>query len=496
MAILSFSDRFARRTAAADWSSQEMADFYRAHRLLVQHGVDIGLDRGVTDEGEPWAVFFDAASQDVFLHIARIGGKCILVCESLSINISARDVSGLITAFEGEILQLVTTRSARASNVVLHPVTRILVSISAVFLLFKLENGGSAHAKGMDGEAAALDDMRKEHSLSHRASSAVTRLFDIIDTPAAVAALASVLVTVELAKWSSAETAAHAHASDMHHRPVDVALVPIEPEARAVQSEANSDQIDVRPEQIVIATDASQPSTLDLDVVIATPGSAIPQIVTGMTAFPGSAYVPEPQSVARAEPTERKVEKKAEARVETKVVATLDSDSQPILSSKDADKDAKATDFAQVLLKNLGSDSKEASLSGLFLIKDGGKATADLGLSHNNSTSDMINVSTRAATLLGDVTPDTLGDILNVVGLVYETRLSDDKLLASMADLLKQLPGFSIEFAATDVLIEQVDIAGVQTDHIGVWSNLMSDGSRISIVGSLDIIDGLSAIIS
>src|SRR5262245_47670585 len=65
-------DRLLRRSR--DWSSQELAEFYRVESALVQAGLNIDTERGLSDEGEPWFAFCRRDDGEVIVHIARIGG--------------------------------------------------------------------------------------------------------------------------------------------------------------------------------------------------------------------------------------------------------------------------------------------------------------------------------------------------------------------------------------------------------------------------------------
>jgi hypothetical protein len=49
-----------------------MALFARAAKLLSSGGLRVETDYGLTDEGEPWLVFCNAESGDVFGHFARV----------------------------------------------------------------------------------------------------------------------------------------------------------------------------------------------------------------------------------------------------------------------------------------------------------------------------------------------------------------------------------------------------------------------------------------
>ncbi len=95
-------------------------------------------------------------------------------------------------------------RVERSRNVVNHPAARIIMSISAIFLLFKLESG-EAHAKGLSEKqschrpkaAACVSSTRPAlHYL--RAQSAFSRAFDSVDAPANAAMLAGMILASEL----------------------------------------------------------------------------------------------------------------------------------------------------------------------------------------------------------------------------------------------------------------------------------------------------------
>ena len=65
-------------TGVRDWSVAEVAEFYRVEAALVQGGVAVETERGLSDEGEPWFVFCRADTGDVIVHIARIGANYVL----------------------------------------------------------------------------------------------------------------------------------------------------------------------------------------------------------------------------------------------------------------------------------------------------------------------------------------------------------------------------------------------------------------------------------
>jgi hypothetical protein len=48
---------FARRASdSSDWNQQELSDFYRVESALLQGGLSVTTDRGISDEGDPWFI--------------------------------------------------------------------------------------------------------------------------------------------------------------------------------------------------------------------------------------------------------------------------------------------------------------------------------------------------------------------------------------------------------------------------------------------------------
>ena len=103
-----------------DWSNQELADLFRVKRLLNAAGVASHTDRGVTDEGDPWFLFCDAADK-VFIHLCRIDGIYVLDSPNIKTPLSGYDFNGLIEQF--------TERQISGSNKGLGPPDHRVVSL-------------------------------------------------------------------------------------------------------------------------------------------------------------------------------------------------------------------------------------------------------------------------------------------------------------------------------------------------------------------------------
>lgn len=134
---------FAAPYRCNDWNNQELANIYRVKKLLDAAGVKNNLERGLTDEGDPWCVFCTAAG-DVFIHLCKVDGRYILDSPNLRAPISGKDFSELIGAFSTGALRT-TTRSTKDGNarvvnlqpngkIFLHPAVLLAALIWSIYL--------------------------------------------------------------------------------------------------------------------------------------------------------------------------------------------------------------------------------------------------------------------------------------------------------------------------------------------------------------------------
>ena len=86
--------RLFRRSC--DWSSRELAEFYRVEAALVQAGLRIETERGLSDEGDPWFAFCRPDEGEVIVHIARIGDLYVLASPSYDGIASGNDITELV----------------------------------------------------------------------------------------------------------------------------------------------------------------------------------------------------------------------------------------------------------------------------------------------------------------------------------------------------------------------------------------------------------------
>lgn len=152
---------FFRLARSRDWAQNELAQFYRVEAALVQAGLQIETDKGVTDEGDPWFVFCRRDNGDVFMHFARIGGVYIAAGATLERVSEGLDFPALVEEMLAS-QALGMARARRHSDIFLHPAA----------LLIALVGGAFFHSS-----QAKAEDAVREPKLDQRGSAAPVILY-------------------------------------------------------------------------------------------------------------------------------------------------------------------------------------------------------------------------------------------------------------------------------------------------------------------------------
>lgn len=487
MAIISFPSFRKDRSSfhQGDWSQQEIADFYRAQRLLAQNGAAIGIDRGLSDENDPWIVFYDMISQDVFLHIARIDNLCQLFCEPLDLKLSAADVSGLIVRFEEEVKQYLSITSERNRNVITHPAARIIMSISAVFLLFKLESN-EAKAQTMDRTGGLEENGgksgEKAQPLAMRAHNAFSRIFEQVDSPANIAMLASMALIGELAQK-------------------DLSMPDLKELAQSGAIEDSSDSfdatilVDTGDNKIGHDTELHIQGQHDFLLKAAHQNDISNDIQTGASSDIESLLA----LIAHAQLNEVLNEDKSAVPLSNLVPTEVSKQGyvatfQDLKDSSEKPEGSETTDSENTILTggillNDGDSEQELSGETIDMIKDiFGISYDELLAADENSQSDGTETVEISETL-DQVSLALLDQIDDKVELVFETAYYGDPYLRVMEHMFTYMGSYNYDYQTGHLLIEETDIIGKSYDDIGIWTNTNRDGSTFTIIGSMDLID-------
>ncbi len=120
---------FRRRPAPREWTDHDKAEFFRVIDVLGRVGILLELEIGLTDEGEPWAVFCVSESGEPVIHIARLGACYVLAATTLAEPLRGPELHALVR------VALQDTRAAvlpKSDNGVLalHPAALLMVLVA------------------------------------------------------------------------------------------------------------------------------------------------------------------------------------------------------------------------------------------------------------------------------------------------------------------------------------------------------------------------------
>jgi hypothetical protein len=154
--VLSFNSRKEGSQAriGARWENDELAECYRVVELLGRNGLPVGMETGVSDEGEPWVVFVREDTQDVIIHLARIDGRFMASSVASPVTLYGRSLRDILQ----EVLRtqpLVLPRlpdTAEGGSLLLHPLAILAAFIATAFVFV------SQSAPALAGDNAEVVD--------------------------------------------------------------------------------------------------------------------------------------------------------------------------------------------------------------------------------------------------------------------------------------------------------------------------------------------------
>jgi hypothetical protein len=145
--VLSFVRRISN---SSDWSQQELAEFYRVESALLQGGLSVSTDRGVSDEGDPWFVFCRADNEDVIAHFARIDREYVVVSNLTSEPIRSTDFRRLIRQLVEANPMMLPVKRAQGQKLFVHPAA-LLTALLASAYFFSSEKDLASGNGSSDG---------------------------------------------------------------------------------------------------------------------------------------------------------------------------------------------------------------------------------------------------------------------------------------------------------------------------------------------------------
>ena len=124
---------FNRVRATPDWSQQELAEFYRVEAALIQAGIQVETDRGLSDEGDPWFIFCRAEDGEVVIHFARYDGQYIIAGPAYEGIARGRDFAALTRDLISRHPLVQPRGPTKKNNVVLHPAAFLIAIVGTAF---------------------------------------------------------------------------------------------------------------------------------------------------------------------------------------------------------------------------------------------------------------------------------------------------------------------------------------------------------------------------
>lgn len=173
-----------------DWSNQELANIYRVKKLLDAAGVPNTLERGITDEGDPWCIFCTHGGE-VFIHLCRVDNRYTLDSPNLRNPITGVDFADLISEFSDGALAKSPAASRsrviqlqRNGKVFLHPSALLAALIWSIYmnsedLVMLAPEDDAAAGLGGEGSIALLNEV----ALAPLDASEATAVAQFMDTP-------------------------------------------------------------------------------------------------------------------------------------------------------------------------------------------------------------------------------------------------------------------------------------------------------------------------
>lgn len=220
---------FSRRPSTEDWSQQELAEFYRVESALVQAGICVETDRGLSDEGDPWFVFCRAEDGEVVVHFARFDGSYVIAGPGYERAARGRDFAALTRDLISRHPLVQRPRgSAKKSNVVLHPAAFLIAIVGTAFF-----RSGEVRAAERPQEKVDAHDEAYRHrtALSLNSTSGAAAPVIALDAQQALTILAGAMIAATWRDRGNAELPA----APLAHADGFLSLPDPEPSATAPQ---------------------------------------------------------------------------------------------------------------------------------------------------------------------------------------------------------------------------------------------------------------------
>ena len=135
-----------RQQVDRDWSQEELAQFYRVEAALIRSGLLIDVERGISDEGDPWFIFCRQDNGEVIAHFARIRDQYVIASSAFPGVVRGKDFALLISDLMRSSPLPVPREIRQAQNIYLHPAAMLVALLATAFMVTSESDGHDHHA--------------------------------------------------------------------------------------------------------------------------------------------------------------------------------------------------------------------------------------------------------------------------------------------------------------------------------------------------------------
>ena len=158
------------RGRTRDWKPQELAEFYRVENALMQGGMRVITDCGVSDEGDPWFVFCREDDGEPIVHFARFDGQYVIATAAYEGVARGLDFRSMVQELISRH-KLAPTDDDKRSNIRIHPSALLIVLVGMAF--FKTASQAQAGEAEKHAEPLAGLGARSFSPMSHAGAPAM-----------------------------------------------------------------------------------------------------------------------------------------------------------------------------------------------------------------------------------------------------------------------------------------------------------------------------------
>jgi hypothetical protein len=487
--VLSF---LRRASYSNDWSQQELAEFYRVEAALLQGGLSLTTDRGISDEGDPWFVFCRADNDEVIAHFARIDREYVIISSLHSGVARGSDFRSLIRRMIESHPLMLPIRRTQGQKIYLHPAALLTAMLaSAYFLTSEKESAGA--------------NPSSDHAKNTSITSLLAQKLAVLSAAGLMAIwfehqAESVFKSLEntIAGIASPDDKGGAQVAEMAHdafAALDTSVM------RAIRDiELGAHRTDLSSANLAVPEEGNETNVASKLIV-----QASAHLVSG--ADDGSANLANPSLPANSDHVapahldvaqgdndsafvpNNYVQPIMPAREVTALLASNQATIPPQSSSSGGSIAATSEAVVQLAVSNTSSSSIQpvvltdsatplnAALQQVFV-----QAGVDTDSVHSQSVVDAAAISSSGISS-SPVASSSNTTITSTPSETTASALSEAQILHIVEEFLQNTPSFEIAVAGSNVVIVDKNTADASSPQFGVLTWDLSSGATLSIVG-------------